>query len=77
LQAACIDCAACIDACDTVMTKLNRPTGLIRFASEAQLEGERSPLIRPRLAGYGAVMLVAFGAVLYGFTGTTSLLVEI
>lgn len=77
LQAACIDCAACIDACDTVMSKLNRPTGLIRFASEAQLEQKPSPLLRPRLAGYAAVMLTACGAVVYGFTGTTDLLVEI
>ncbi|SEF87208.1 cytochrome c oxidase accessory protein CcoG [Marinobacterium lutimaris] len=77
LQAACIDCAACIDACDTVMSKLNRPTGLIRFASEAQLEQKPSPLLRPRLAGYAAVMLTACSAVVYGFTGTTDLLVEI
>ncbi|WP_193161224.1 cytochrome c oxidase accessory protein CcoG [Microbulbifer hainanensis] len=77
LQAACIDCAACIDACDNVMTKLERPTGLIRFASEAQLNGNKSHFLRPRLAGYGAVMILAFTAVLYGFTQTTELLVEI
>ncbi|MBR9884948.1 MAG: cytochrome c oxidase accessory protein CcoG [Oceanospirillales bacterium] len=77
LQAACIDCAACIDACDSVMEKIKRPTGLIRFASESQLENKPSPLLRPRLAGYGAVMVVAFSAVLYGFTGTTDLLVEV
>lgn len=77
LQAACIDCGACIDACDKVMQKLARPKGLIRFASEAQLEGKPDRLIRPRLVGYGAVMLCAFAGVLYGFTDTTRLLVEI
>ena len=77
LQAACIDCGACIDACDSVMVKLNRPTGLIRFASEAQLEQRPSPLMRPRLAGYGAVLTIACSAVLYGFTSTTDLLVAI
>jgi len=77
LQAACIDCAACIDACDTVMTRLNRPAGLIRFASEAQLEGQHAPVLRPRLIGYGLVMLIAFSTVFYGFTSTTRLLVEI
>ena len=77
LQAACIDCGACIDACDKVMQKLARPKGLIRFASEAQLEGKPDRLIRPRLVGYGAVMLCAFTGVLYGFTDTTRLLVEI
>ena len=78
LQAACIDCGACIDACDSVMEKIARPSGLIRFASEAELQGSRAAsFLRPRLAGYGAVMLCAFGAVLYGFSDTTSLLVEI
>ncbi|MFW1676928.1 cytochrome c oxidase accessory protein CcoG [Pontibacter sp. JAM-7] len=77
LQAACIDCAACIDACDNVMEQLNRPKGLIRFASESQLEGNHSPLIRSRLAGYGIMMIAACSAVLYGFTDTTKLLVEI
>lgn len=77
LQAACIDCGACIDACDAVMEKLERSRGLIRFASEAQLNGRPSRVFRPRLAGYGAVMLSAFACVFYGFTDTTSLLVEI
>ncbi|NRP28584.1 Ubp3 associated protein Bre5 [Marinobacterium sp. xm-d-420] len=77
LQAACIDCAACIDACDTVMEKLNRSKGLIRFASESQLKGQPSPFLRYRLAGYGAVMIAACSAVVYGFTDITSLLVEV
>ena len=29
----CIACTACIDACDEVMTKVNKPTGLIRYDS--------------------------------------------
>ncbi|MBN0987981.1 cytochrome c oxidase accessory protein CcoG [Amphritea pacifica] len=77
LQAACIDCAACIDACDTVMDRINRPGGLIRFASERQLEGKQSPFLRPRLAGYAAVTLCAISAVIYGFTDTKGLLVEV
>ncbi|WP_020680123.1 cytochrome c oxidase accessory protein CcoG [Marinobacterium rhizophilum] len=77
LQAACIDCAACIDACDDVMDRLKRPKGLIRFASQAQLAGQRSRLLRPLLAGYGTVLLVAIGAVAWGFSDTTALLVEI
>ena len=31
LQYECIGCAACIDACDQVMDKMNYPRGLIRF----------------------------------------------
>lgn len=77
LQAACIDCAACIDACDNVMDKINRERGLIRFASERQLEGLKSKFFRLNLLGYSSVALIAIGAVIYGFTDTKSLLVEI
>lgn len=77
LQAACIDCGACIDACNEVMDKLSKPRGLIRFASETELTGEKPRFVRPRLLGYGTAIVCATAAVLYGFTATTSLLVEI
>lgn len=32
-QMECIACTACIDACDEIMTKLNKPIGLIRYDS--------------------------------------------
>ncbi|MFG1490603.1 cytochrome c oxidase accessory protein CcoG, partial [Oceanospirillum sp. HFRX-1_2] len=72
LQAACIDCGACIDACDQVMDKVGKPRGLIRFASEVELSGSpvKQTLMRPKLAGYAVVMLLALGAVMLGFTQT-------
>ncbi|WP_067217479.1 cytochrome c oxidase accessory protein CcoG [Marinomonas gallaica] len=76
LQAPCINCGACIDACDSVMKKLSKPLGLVRFASESELEGQRYQLLRPRLIGYFSVMSIAFATVAYGFTQTTDLLVE-
>ncbi|MDR3716392.1 MAG: cytochrome c oxidase accessory protein CcoG [Puia sp.] len=33
-QMECVGCTACIDACDHMMEKVGRPTGLIRYASE-------------------------------------------
>ena len=77
LQAACIDCGACIDACDKVMSKLNRPGGLIRFASETQLKQGSSRFLRPRLVGYAAATACALAVVLYGFSNTTDLVVDI
>lgn len=77
LQAACIDCGACIDACDGVMKKLQRAQGLIRFASENQLQQVTSHVLRPRLLGYGLVMLTAATVVGWGFSNTTDLLVEV
>ena len=34
LQYECIGCAACIDVCDEVMTKMNYPTGLVRYDTQ-------------------------------------------
>ena len=33
IQLECINCTACIDACDYIMDKVNRTRGLIRYAS--------------------------------------------
>lgn len=33
VQMECVHCTACIDACDAVMDKIDRPRGLIRYAS--------------------------------------------
>jgi polyferredoxin len=48
------------------MTKLKKPIGLIRFSSQARIEGEPSRLVRPRVLIYPAVMLVLLGG--FGFT---------
>ncbi len=58
LQMECIACVQCVDACDDVMTRVNRPKGLIRFASMAELAGEKRKTIRPRLLVYGALFAV-------------------
>ena len=56
LQIACVDCGACVDACDRVMDKIGKPRGLISYEPEMQ----RSAGQRWRLWGYGmAVTLTA------------------
>jgi cytochrome c oxidase accessory protein FixG len=58
LQLECIHCAQCVDACDAVMTKLKRPTGLIRYASQAAMEGGPvKGFLRPRTVIYAAVVV--------------------
>ncbi len=49
LQMECISCTACMDACDEVMTKLKRPTGLVRYDS---LIGKETKAFRLRTALY-------------------------
>lgn len=58
LQMECIHCAQCIDACDAVMAKLNRPKGLIRYSSQAAILGAKTRIVRPRVFIYAAVLLV-------------------
>lgn len=62
-QLECIGCTACIDACDVVMEKINKPKGLIRYASEREIEegaSYKSKLnIRALLYGLGLVFFVS------------------
>ncbi len=69
-QEGCINCALCMDACDAVMEKLDRPKGLIRYASLNQLEGleKRSLLKRPRVWVYTTVLSLALIGIGYGLT---------
>jgi cytochrome c oxidase accessory protein FixG len=58
LQMECIGCAQCIDACDAVMSKIGRPTGLIRYSSQEAMEGGSTRWLRPRVLFYPAILLV-------------------
>jgi len=62
LQLDCISCGACIDACDSVMDRMGYARGLVRFTSERALQGGRTRLLRPRLVGYAAALLMMIGA---------------
>ncbi len=66
-QEGCIMCALCIDACDMVMTKLERPTGLILYESLDVLNGkEDRPLVkRPRVWVYTLVLLLSLLGIAY------------
>ncbi len=60
LQYECISCAACVDACNDVMRRLNKPKGLIRYATENVIDGATHRLVSSRFIGYAvAVMLIA------------------
>jgi cytochrome c oxidase accessory protein FixG len=69
-QLGCITCGLCLDACDSVMDKIGRPRGLIRYASLDELEGRPVKKIyqHPRTFVYLGILLVALGGVVYGLT---------
>src|SRR5690606_8025253 len=51
-------CAACIDACDDVMDKMNYPKGLIRYSTQAAMDGQKTRVLRPRTLIYASALLV-------------------
>lgn len=56
-QLECVNCTACIDACDDVMVKINKPKGLIRYASYNSIKDGKVKLFTPRVAGYSVVLI--------------------
>lgn len=81
LQYECISCGLCIDACNSVMEKMNYPTGLIRFTTENNLKnkdkGKKTRILRPRLVGYGVAILVMASAFTWTVAARVPLSVEV
>ena len=69
LQMECIGCAACVDACDSIMDKMGYARGLVSYTSVHQLQGGKTHLLRPRLIGYSAVLLVMIAALVVALVG--------
>ncbi len=64
LQLECIACGQCIDACNTIMPKVNKPLGLIRYASQRSLAGGLSRIVRTRLVAYTLLLLILLTALI-------------
>lgn len=63
-QLECVNCTACIDACDHMMESVNLPKGLIRYASEDNIAKKEKFKFTPRLKGYTAVLVILIGVLL-------------
>lgn len=77
MQYQCIGCALCIDACDSIMEKLGKPKGLVRYTTENELEGKKTHFFRPRLLGYALVMTVMLTAFTYALLTRTAFRLDI
>ncbi|MDJ0921601.1 MAG: cytochrome c oxidase accessory protein CcoG [Henriciella sp.] len=72
-QLECIHCALCIDACDQMMTKIGRPTGLIAYdtdiavmARAAKQVPPKYRIIRSRTALYAFLIAAISGLMVWG-----------
>ena len=71
LQLDCIQCGLCIDACDNIMTKIGKPTGLIGYDTDEniqrRIEGKEPTydIVRPRTVIYAAIIVIVGAIMLY------------
>ena len=64
-QMECVNCTACMDACDEVMVKIDRPKGLIRMDSQTGIETRKPFRITSRIMAYSVVLLALVGVLAY------------
>ncbi|SFH43746.1 cytochrome c oxidase accessory protein CcoG [Pedobacter insulae] len=67
-QLECVNCTACIDSCNEVMVKINRPSNLIGFHTNDFIKSQSPFKIGLKAYGYSTVLLVlliAFSSLIY------------
>lgn len=72
-QLECIACTQCIDACDDIMTKLKKPTGLIKYSSEFEQNGKERKTFTIRSLIYVTISLILFSSFFYFLNASTNL----
>lgn len=77
LQYECIGCAQCIDACNSVMKKVGKPEGLIRYGSLNIFSGDTTHILRPRVGLYASILIVLMGGLTYKIATRTPLEIDV
>lgn len=72
-QLECVNCTACIDACDDVMMKIGKPKGLIRFASYNSIKDGIQKIITARVIGYSFVLLALIAILSFSVANRTDI----
>ena len=60
-QLECVNCTACIDECDHIMESIQKPKGLIRYASENEILHKEKFRFTARMKGYAGVLVILIG----------------
>jgi len=64
-QLECVNCTACIDECNEVMQKINRPKGLVRYASQEEIVHNTKNGLTFRTGAYVTILVILFSALIY------------
>jgi cytochrome c oxidase accessory protein FixG len=72
-QLECINCTACIDACDHMMEKVGLPKGLIRLDSEEGIKNKQPFKFNVRILNYSAVLLILLVSLVVGLASRKDL----
>ena len=72
-QLECVNCTACIDACDDIMVKVDKPKGLIRYASENSITGGVKLKFNARIKAYTTVLVVLLSLLAFLLVSRTDL----
>lgn len=72
-QLECVNCTACIDECNDVMTKIHKPEGLIRYASQEQIAKGIGRRLTMRSTAYLAVLTLLMSLLIYFITTRKSI----
>ncbi len=57
-QMECVGCTACIDACNSIMAKINKPNGLVRYVSENNIVNREALHYTTRMKLYTGLLSV-------------------
>ncbi len=77
VQLECIACTNCIDACDDIMTRTGRETGLIRYDTESNIDGKESKILRPRNIIYLLAIIALLTGFIYSLNESTKLMATV
>ena len=77
LQIECIGCAACVDACNSVMDKMGYQRNLVQYTTENSEEGKPWKLWRPRVVLYAIVLISLSTALVYGINNRNLVELEV
>ncbi|MEQ8904144.1 cytochrome c oxidase accessory protein CcoG [Ekhidna sp.] len=63
-QLECVNCTACIDACDSIMDRIGKPRGLVRYASEENIVEKKPFHFTARMKAYSGVLILLVGVLI-------------